>query len=107
MTLFVTNYGICQYLYPAMDDLSCDKWWETNSCIYGITIALLLLASTLKERGVLRFILDIGAGFAVSNVIDRMYFNTTQFNKSDYIMIAMTILIAVLDYKKDEHTTNN
>lgn len=101
--LFVFSYDICEYFFS--EDI--DKWWSTKCNIYSIIIALLFVASSIDKRGVLRFVLDIGVGFTVSNVVDRLYFNTTQFTKADIIMIIATFLFAIIDYKKDELREDN
>lgn len=100
LVLFVSNYQICEYFYPLMDDESIKMWWYMKSNIYGAIVALVLLASSIGERGVLRFVLDIGIGLSMSNVVDRLYFNTNQFNKYDVVMIAITIVVSIIDYKK-------
>ncbi len=72
-----------------------------------LIIAIILLSFSLKEKGILRFVLEIGVGFSVSNVIDRMYFNTIDFTRANTIMIIATFAFAIIDYKKDELTTND
>ena len=103
IVLFSSNYLLCEYFYS--EDI--DNWWSLKVNINAVVIALVLLASSVKEKGVLRFVLDIGVGFTVSNVVDRLYFNTTQFTKTDIIMIIATFLFAIIDYKKDELRENN
>ena len=105
--IFSLNYQICEYYYPCLDQESINNWWDLKTHIYGIVIAMILIASSIDKKGVLRFVLDIGVGFTVSNVVDRLYFNTTQFTKADIIMIIATFLFAVIDYKKDELRENN
>ena len=101
--LFTSNYSICEFLYSK----NIDKWWDLRLNINAIVISLVFLASSIGKKGVLRFVLDVGVGFTVSNVVDRLYFNTTQFTKADTIMIIATFLFATIDYKKDELRKNN
>ena len=106
LVLFTSNYQICEYFYPLTDDESIKMWWFTKSNIYGVIVALVLLASSIGERGVLRFVLDVGIGLSMSNVVDRLYFNTNQFNKYDIVMIAITIIVSIIDYKKEKDVRN-
>ena len=105
--MFSLNYQICEYFYPLNDDESIRLWWHLKNHIYGIVTATMLIASSMGVKGILRFVLDIGVGFTVSNVVDRLYFNTTQFTKADILMILLTFLFAIIDYKKDELRTDN
>ena len=107
IVIFLFNYQICEYFYPLEDEESIRMWWHLKNHIYSIVIAISFIASSIDEKGVLRFVLDIGVGFTVSNVVDRLYFNTTQFTKADILMILLTFLFAIIDYKKDELRTND
>ena len=107
MVIIPLNYNICQFFYPLNDAESIKMWWRLKENIYGITIAIILTSYTLTTKGVLRFVLDIGVGFTVSNVVDRLYFNTIEFTKADIIMIIATFLFAIIDYKKNELRENN
>ena len=73
----------------------------------GVIIALVIISYSISMRGVLRFVLEVSAGLAISNVVDRLYFNVRNFTKADIIMIIATLLFAVIDYKKDGLTTND
>lgn len=105
--LFVGNYQICEFLYPELDEESVKAWWIMKSNIYGLVVALLLLASSISEKGVLRLVLSVGVGLTVSNVVDRLYFNTNQFNKHDLVMIAIAIIGASISYKKEKNVKHN
>ena len=101
--LFSSNYLLCEYFYSQ----NIDRWWDLKMNINALVMALVFISSNIDKKGILRFVLDIGVGFTVSNVVDRLYFNTTQFTKTDIIMIIATFLFAIIDYKKDELTTND
>lgn len=107
MVIIPFNYYICEFFYPLNDAASIKMWWRLKECIYGLIIAIILLSYSLTTRGVLRFVLDICVGLTISNVVDRLCFNTIEFTKADIIMIIATFLFAIIDYKKDELTTNN
>ena len=98
LLLFVFNYQICEYFYP--DNIN--SWWTLKINIYAVIIALLFLYASFNKKGLTRFFLEIGVGFSVSNVIDKCYYNTREFTKSDVLMILLTIAIAFYNYKKNE-----
>lgn len=93
--LWVFNYDICEYFYA--NDI--DSWWKLKINIYGICIALcfgLLNMYVTKKKE--RFIINIGAGLAISNVVDRFFYDVNTFTKSDTIMIILTVIFAIYDY---------
>ena len=95
--LFVGNYEICCLVYP--DNI--DKWWGLKQNIYNVIIAICLyLAYNENDNKITKFILSVGIGFAVSNCIDRIFFNINYFTFSDYFMILITIFIAIWKFKK-------
>ena len=49
----------------------------------------------------LKFIYNIGIGLAVSNVIDKVFFNVLEFRYNDIIMIVLTICFATLERLKE------
>ena len=101
--LFVSCFQICSYFHEPITEEAVSLWWDMKSNIHAIVIALVFIASSINSIGVLRFILDVGVGFTISNVVDRLYFNTTEFNRADIVMIAITFIIASIDYKKDKN----
>ncbi len=100
--MFPSNYHICEYFY--FDDV--DNWWRLKTNIYAVIVTLAFLLSGVGARGTLRFFSDIGVGLAISNVADRLYFDTTEITKEDIIMVLVTLLFAILDYKKEEPNAN-
>ena len=99
--LFVGNYSICDYFYYNDEVKDIKAWWGLKSNIYAIILALVLLSYSLglKNR-YLRFILEIGVGFSVSNVIDKVFFDVINFTKSDVIMIVITFGVAIYNFKR-------
>ena len=102
LILFLGNYHICEYFYSD----NVEGWWRLKINIYAIIVALAFFLSGIGARGTLRFITDLGAGFATASVIDRLYYDITTITKSDVIMVLVTILIATLDYKKEKPNAN-
>ena len=102
IVLFVSNYAICDYFYYVDGVLDSNGWWGLKSNIYAMTIVLLLQSLSIdSEKGFLRFVLQVGSGLAVSNFIDKAYFNILIFNEKDIIMIIATVLFAFADYHKE------
>ena len=99
--LFSFNYNICNFFYYNNEVKDLYKWWDLKSNIYAVIMALMFYASSIGEKGKLKFILNIGIGFTISNVIDKVYFNVLVFNENDIIMIILTVCFAVLGFLKD------
>lgn len=91
--LFCLNYQICELVYS--DNI--DKWWGLKQNIYNVIIAICFYLSKNKTQGLLKFVLDVGMGFCVSNCIDRIVFDVTTFTHEDVFMIVLTILISYYD----------
>lgn len=99
--LFVSSYSICDYFYYNDDIKDIGKWWGLKSNIYAIIIALTFYASSINVKGVSRLVLNIGVGMALSNVIDKCFFNVLDFNYNDIIMVMLTVLLSTLNYLKE------
>lgn len=95
LILFLSNYYICEYFYS--NDIT--KWWQLKTNIYAIIIALAFILSGINARGICKFFLNLGVGFTVSNVIDRLYFDVTITTKEDVIMICITIITSIITFK--------
>tara|TARA_R110000787_G_scaffold285916_1_gene402708 strand:- start:285 stop:632 length:348 start_codon:yes stop_codon:yes gene_type:complete len=102
ITLFVSNYSICEYFYP--DNIK--SWWTLKINIYAIIIALVFLSQSLGTKGVLRFILELGVGISISSVIDKLYFDVHTFTFSDIIMISTTVCFASYQYYRNGRKAN-
>ena len=99
--LIVCNYSICDYFYYNDEIKNIKNWWKLKSIIYGIIIMLLFYASRINTKGLLKFVLSVGLGFCISNVIDKVFFNVLEFRYNDIIMIILTFCFATLDYLKN------
>ena len=74
------------------------KWWGLRSIIYGFIVMIVFYASSIDTKGVVKLILSIGVGLAVSNVIDKVFFNVLDFRYNDIIMIVLTIGFSTLNF---------
>lgn len=97
--LWLSNFTICNYFYH--DDVS--NWWNLKMAIYNICIVLILFALRYKESIKFKLIINIGIGFILSSVIDRIFFGITDFLNKDYLMIVLTIVFSVYDYNKEKY----
>ena len=97
LLLFVGNYQICEYFFPN----NIKSWWTLKVNIYALILAFLFLYSSFNKNGIERFLLEIGVGFSISSVIDKCFYNSREFTKSDFVMIILTISIAFYNYRKN------
>jgi len=93
VVLFFSNYTICEIFYK--NDL--EKWWGLKQNIYNVIIAICFYLAKNKPQGLLKFVLDVGIGFCVSNCIDRIFFDIKTFTREDVFMIVLTLLISYYD----------
>lgn len=105
--LFISNYSICDYFYYNEEVKDIKSWWYLKCDIYGIIIMLLLFALDIGSRKWLKFIISIGLGLTISNVLDRLFFDTRVFNSSDIYMILVTVAFATFNlvYGKQQRLT--
>lgn len=100
VTLFPLAFWICGWAYPdhCSNSDSNMAWWDLRLNLYAIIILLAFWIAIFKTTNKHeRFLLSVGIGLSVSDVADRLYFNITQFNKEDVIMIVITLLVAYLE----------
>tara|TARA_R110002126_G_C10066915_1_gene462245 strand:- start:8 stop:361 length:354 start_codon:yes stop_codon:yes gene_type:complete len=96
--LFASSYQICDFFYYNDEIKDLKKWWSLRSNIYAIIVMMIFYASLIKSKSYFKLILSIGAGFCFSDVIDRVFFNSLEFDYKDIIMIILTICIALYNY---------
>ena len=96
--LFVSNYQICDYFYFVDGVLDKKGWWGLKLNIYAVVLAIIFYASRIGSKGFLRFILNIGIGFTISNMIDKCYYNVLEFRYNDIIMIILTVCFSLYEY---------
>jgi hypothetical protein len=101
ISLFIGNYHICNYFYPGNSQTDINNWWDLKSNIYAVIMMIVFLSAQIGTKGLLRFFLSIGVGFAISNVIDKCYFNVLEFTKADIYMIIITVLFSFYDWFKN------
>lgn len=100
--LFISNYSICDYFYYNNEVHDLKRWWGLKSNLYAIIIALVFQSYVINSKRWLRFFLQIGTGFAISNVVDKVFWNVLEFRKNDIIMIVLTFAFACWDYTKEK-----
>ena len=99
--LICFNYLICDFFYYNEQIKDIKKWWDLKTIIYSVVMMILFYASRINTKGLLKFVLSVGFGFCISNVIDKVFFNVLEFRYNDIIMIILTFCFATLDYLKN------
>jgi len=105
--LFGFGYVICNLFYPEYllnKGEHADKWWDLRMNLYSVLIGGLFYTLTLKQSypKLERFVLEIGVGLSMSDIIDRLVFDVTKFTNSDYFMIFATLVFATIDFNRDK-----
>ena len=103
---FLSNYHICNYFYPIVDEKSTELWWMMKIDIYALIIALCFWLVNIKPTDVVRinliekFITNVGIGLAFSNAIDRHLYGTRGYTKADLVTIIVVVLVSYYDFRK-------
>ena len=99
VVVWISSFQLCEYFYS--NDI--EKWWELRTTLYSLVIALSFTLSSLNTKNkIVKFVLQIVMGFAYSDFIDRLLYDTREFRANDIIMIILTFAFAIYDYKKNE-----
>lgn len=90
--LFVCNKYICDYV---CGDEDLTTWWTLRLNLYAVLIGLVFIISTINiSTKFIGFVLSVGVGFCISDIIDRLYFDINKFTAHDIIMIIITIALS-------------
>lgn len=100
--LFGLNYPIAEFLAPW--DIDPDKNLSIRFNIYAMVMVFCFILTMAKLSPWCKFILSIGIGICVSDVLDRFVFDVTIFQWNDIVMLVLTIL---LSYKKHIYASKN
>jgi len=108
LLLFLGNSRICyffydmsKYTYGSVEyALLNDKWWDLRLNITSVVFMLGFVLARIGSDGVLRFILSVGIGLSLSNVIDRVFFDVQVYTKSDIFMLITTLSFSIYEYVK-------
>lgn len=93
--LFVSNYQICEFLYP--DDLK--SWWECKGMLYSfIFLFLAIVAYEPKQYEPLRFVILNFILLSAGNIVSRA-FSLTDFVVSDGILLFVSMVFCALIIK--------
>lgn len=96
--LFGLGFWICNLLYPDACGAQINQWWDMRMNIYAIILLTCFSVALSKEDNKhLRFVLSIGIGLSASDVIDRIFFNISQFTKEDVSMVIATFIISYVE----------
>lgn len=88
LLMWLCNYHICNYFYK--DELI--RWWDLKQSIYNLCIVLALNISSRLLTPLFKILIDFITGLMLSSIIDRMWFETRTYDKSDIIMLTINII---------------
>lgn len=92
--LFAFNYLICELVYG--NDI--ESWWDLRNNISAVVVLLAFYCARLEKTPIVTLVTNIGIGFSMADVIDRVFFDIMQFTKSDILMIVVTITYSIYNY---------
>lgn len=99
--LFGLGYQICSFFYPnfCKNPEAMEAWWDLRMNLYSALILLLFWLTNMKNGHSkhVSFVLAIGIGLSISDVIDRLYFDITEFTYEDIGMIIITVIAAYIE----------
>ncbi len=84
--LFVFNGLLCDYF-----TIDVIGWWTLRTNLYAVIFGLSLYLAMITQTKFSKFICTIGLGFALADIIDRIFFDCNYFTWSDVIMIVLII----------------
>jgi hypothetical protein len=100
LVFFIGRDYACKHFFPEMRTVTGDWDGSNNLTMYTYSMVILLsflfgrLNSTTRSH---KFIWDVAVGVSLSDVVDRLWFDVTVFNESDYFLLALTIIMSYLD----------
>lgn len=106
IVFFLGNYHICNYFYPLNDPDSIELWWMLKVDIYAFIVALCFILAAqrpnnnVRLRLIERFIMDVGIGLAISNVIDRRLHGIRGYRIMDIAMVMVVFLASYYNFKR-------
>jgi hypothetical protein len=101
--IFYFGFGICKYYHPAAFlPQPVDKYvilfTDLRYDLYAVFMLSIIVSCMIEikewERKLYSFIIDVGFGFSLSDVIDREYFDITKFEQNDYWMVGVTLVFS-------------
>lgn len=98
--LFYFTYYYCNYKYikniDEPTDVELKNWWTTRMNLYAVTFLILNLAQYLPKHKYSYFWMFFLCGLSVSDIIDRLYFNTNKFTREDIAMLIVNFGISLV-----------
>ncbi|MES2287543.1 MAG: hypothetical protein V4547_17750 [Bacteroidota bacterium] len=113
-SIFLLSFWILKYYIPDAFDETLDKDGEqyksavrlftkyrySGYAIYGIICYMIATFEYTNESEKyklrVKYWLDVGIGFCISDIVDRFKFNITQWTKADATMIALTFVLSYI-----------
>jgi len=99
VVLFRVNFAICSHFYDVQVDSM--GWWRLRTNIYAVCFLMCYYIAKQRPTIGLNFIYSVGIGVAISDVVDRVFFDITQETKEDFWMVVLTFLFAIIEHVYD------
>jgi len=107
--LYATGFEICDFFYPDVKTLDCctnemvytihNEWRFLRDTLTGVVIFILVGLNFLPKTKLKVASLWALGVFCFGNVVDRLIFNISEFVDSDWVVIALAILIFIYKLK--------
>lgn len=68
-------------------------WYKVKQIIYNVCIGVAFFIAGYQSKDWAKFILHIGLGIVVSDIIDRVFFDVTTWNNYDILLLAINLIV--------------
>lgn len=93
---FIFNYLIAEALYPW--DENPDSNLAARFNIYALILLAGFSINLMDHTRFSKFVISIGIGLCISDVLDRFVFDNTSFQWNDITMIILTLITSYYKY---------
>ncbi len=104
--IYFGNYHICQYFYPGDSQDSINDWYNLKMANYNIVIVLSIYLASLKPTkddliNIIEFFtMSVLSSIIISNIIDRLFFDSRFYEWNDLFIIIGAIIISLFESRK-------
>jgi hypothetical protein len=98
--LFVFGYWICEIFYKH----NLALWWDLRIAIYTAVLCLSFIIAHKLTTGFTKAIFTVGIVFCIGDVIDRYFFDITQFHLNDLLLFLFAIIYLRTHYARETKT---
>lgn len=95
IVLYFLSYQICEYFYATNIEL----WWDLRMKLYAVQFFILFAVLSKTTSGITRLMINFGLGISANDLIDRVFFDVTFFQWNDLLMLTLTALTSLYEWK--------